>query len=207
MMGICPQHDVLWPELSGHEHLRLFAGLADIPSGEIGRRVSSFLEHVDLKEFGNRACSTYSGGMRRRLSVACSLIADPKVVYLDEPTTGMDPVNRRGVWDVIEQAKKGRVVVLTTHAMEEADTLGDHISIMSRGRLHCLGTALHLKNKYGTGYTIDIKVPPEKQDSLLEEVKALMSDARAVGASEIAGTIQLNEVEKMAPLCAKVESG
>ena len=207
LMGICPQHDVLWPELSGTEHLNLFAGLANIPRAEISRRVASFLQSVDLKEFANKACSKYSGGMRRRLSVACSLIADPKVVYLDEPTTGMDPVNRRGVWDVIEKAKKGRVVVLTTHAMEEADTLGDRISIMSRGRLHCLGTALHLKNKYGTGYTIDIKVPPEKQDSLLEEVKALMSDARAVGASEIAGTIQLNEVEKMAPLCAKVESG
>ena len=207
LMGICPQHDILWPELSGTEHLKLFAGLANTPRAEITQRVETFLKRVDLTEFANRACSKYSGGMRRRLSVACSLIADPKVVYLDEPTTGMDPVNRRGVWDVIEQAKKGRVVVLTTHAMEEADTLGDTISIMSRGRLHCLGTALHLKNKYGTGYTVDIKVPMEKQDEVLASLKTgLLPNAAPVGATEISGTVKLEEVTKMAPLCAHIEN-
>ena len=207
MMGICPQHDVLWPELSGTEHLTLFAGLARIPRAEISRRVSSFLQSVDLVEFAGRACSQYSGGMRRRLSVACSLIADPKVVYLDEPTTGMDPVNRRGVWDVIEKAKKGRVVVLTTHAMEEADTLGDVISIMSRGRLHCLGTALHLKNKYGTGYTVDIKVPIAEHGKVLESLTGgLLPNAHAVGATEISGTVDLADVAKMVPLCAHIES-
>ena len=121
--------------------------------------IEYFLNAVDLTDWGNTPCSKYSGGMRRRLSVACSLIADPNVVYLDEPTTGMDPVNRRGVWDVIEKAKKDRVVVLTTHAMEEADTLGDVISIMSRGRLHCLGTALRLKSVYGSGYRVSATFP------------------------------------------------
>ena len=164
------------------QHLNLFSGLAGVPPTEASRRVESFLQAVDLVEFGKKACRKYSGGMRRRLSVACALIADPKVVYLDEPTTGMDPVNRRGVWDVIEKAKKGRVVVLTTHAMEEADTLGDRISIMSRGRLHRIGTSLHLKNKYGsTGYTIDIKAPREKRNELLERVLPLLPNAVKVG--------------------------
>ena len=117
-MGLCPQHDVLWAELSAHEHLALFAGLAGLDDAETGRRVNSLLVSVDLEAARKKPAGTYSGGMKRRLSVACSLISDPAVVYLDEPTTGMDPVNRRGVWDVIEKAKHGRVVVLTTHAME-----------------------------------------------------------------------------------------
>lgn len=96
LMGICPQHDILWPELSGQEHLQLFAGLAGLPLNEVKGRVASYLRAVDLTASRQKASKFYSGGMRRRLSVACSLIAGPKVVYLDEPTTGMDPVNRRG---------------------------------------------------------------------------------------------------------------
>jgi ABC-type multidrug transport system ATPase subunit len=94
--------------------------------------------------------------MRRRLSVAIALIGDPKIVILDEPTTGMDPVSRREVWNVIEGAKKNRVILLTTHSMEEADVLGDKIAIVAKGRLQCLGSALHLKQKYGAGYTITV---------------------------------------------------
>ena len=114
LMGICPQHDVLWYELSAADHLALFAGLSAVEPAKIPSLVAYFLEAVDLVEARKTPCGKYSGGMRRRLSVACALIADPRVVYLDEPTTGMDPVNRRGVWDVIEKAKKNRVVVLTT---------------------------------------------------------------------------------------------
>ena len=161
LMGLCPQHDVLWSELTAHEHLSLFAGLTGLSDSESSTRIDSFLERVDLSTWRHTPSKKYSGGMKRRLSVANALIADPKVVYLDEPTTGMDPVNRRGVWDVIEQAKKGRIIVLTTHAMEEAETLGDRIGIMSRGRLLCLGSSLHLKSQYGSGYTVDVACPPE----------------------------------------------
>jgi ABC-type multidrug transport system ATPase subunit len=92
--------------------------------------------------------------MKRRLSVACALLGDPRLVFLDEPTTGMDPVSRRQVWDIIERAKKDRAVVLTTHSMEEADILGDRIAIMARGNLRCLGTSLRLKQKFGAGYQV-----------------------------------------------------
>ena len=146
--------------------------------------------------------------MRRRLSVACALIADPNVVYLDEPTTGMDPVNRRGVWDVIEKAKKDRVVVLTTHAMEEADTLGDVISIMSRGRLHCLGTSLHLKNKYGSGYHVDVtstEATHADVGKLLGE--KITSGHRPVGATQFSADVPLTNVAELQALCAAVEGG
>lgn len=85
--------------------------------------------------------------MQRRLSLGIALLGDPKIVFLDEPTTGMDPVTRRSVWDCISRAKKGRVIILTTHSMEEADILGDRVAIMSGGKLSCIGSSLHLKHK------------------------------------------------------------
>ena len=94
--------------------------------------------------------------MKRRLSMAIALIGDPKIVFLDEPTTGMDPVTRRSVWDMIEAAKRDRVILLTTHSMEEADVLGDRICIMSRGKIQALGSSIHLKQKFGTGYRLTV---------------------------------------------------
>ena len=208
MMGICPQHDVLWSELSATEHLALFAGLSLVNPTKIPELIRYFLDAVDLVEPANTPSGKYSGGMRRRLSVACALIADPNVVYLDEPTTGMDPVNRRGVWDVIEKAKKDRVVVLTTHAMEEADTLGDVISIMSRGRLHCLGTSLHLKNKYGSGYHVDVtstEATHADVGKLLGE--KISSGHRPVGATQFSADVPLTNVAELQALCAAVEGG
>ncbi|KAL9439360.1 hypothetical protein AB3S75_024925 [Citrus x aurantiifolia] len=94
--------------------------------------------------------------MKRRLSVAIALIGDPKLVILDEPTTGMDPITRRHVWDIIQDAKKGRAIILTTHSMEEADILSDRIAIMAKGRLRCIGTSIRLKSKFGTGFIVTV---------------------------------------------------
>jgi ABC-type multidrug transport system ATPase subunit len=100
--------------------------------------------------------------MRRRLSVAMALAGDPAVVYLDEPTSGLDPASRRQLWDIISSSKEGRSLILTTHSMEEADVLCDRISIMSKGKLQCIGTALHLKKKYGFGYRIHLLASPRQ---------------------------------------------
>lgn len=90
-----------------------------------------------------------------RLSVAISAIGDPKIIFMDEPTTGLDPVHKREVWHLIESIRKERVILLTTHSMEEADVLASRIAIMSGGKLRCLGNSLHLKSTYGTGYRIN----------------------------------------------------
>eukprot|EP00252_Welwitschia_mirabilis_P006308 TRINITY_DN17165_c0_g2_i1.p1 TRINITY_DN17165_c0_g2~~TRINITY_DN17165_c0_g2_i1.p1 ORF type:complete len:273 (+),score=57.95 TRINITY_DN17165_c0_g2_i1:746-1564(+) len=100
--------------------------------------------------------------MKRRLSVAIALIGDPKLVFLDEPTTGMDPVMRRHVWDVIQHTKKDRAIVLTTHSMEEADILSDRIAIMARGKLQCIGSSVHLKSRFGKGFVVTVCVKKEK---------------------------------------------
>ena len=114
-------------ELTGIEHLYLFAGLRNIPADKVESEAHRLLKEVELEDAAHVRSTMYSGGMRRRLSVAISLIGNPKIVFLDEPTTGMDPVSRRKVWNTIERAKKNKVIVLTTHSMEEADVLGDKI--------------------------------------------------------------------------------
>jgi len=94
--------------------------------------------------------------MKRKLSLAIALIGDSKVVMLDEPTSGMDLTARRKMWDMLKNNKRGRIIILTTHYMEEADILADRIAIMSAGKLQCLGSSLFLKNKYGVGYSLTI---------------------------------------------------
>lgn len=94
--------------------------------------------------------------MKRRLSIAISGLGNPKIIIMDEPTTGLDPVSRRKVWELIQKLKKDRVVILTTHSMEEADILSDKIAIIAAGRIRCIGTQLSLKHEYGEGYTVSI---------------------------------------------------
>ncbi|OMO95372.1 ABC transporter-like protein [Corchorus capsularis] len=156
IIGVCPQFDILWNALSGHEHLELFASIRGLPPATIKSVVQKSLAEVKLTEAAKVRAGSYSGGMRRRLSVAAALLGDPKLVILDEPTTGMDPITRRHVWDIIENAKKGRAIVLTTHSMEEADVLSDRIGIMAKGRLRCIGTSIRLKSRFGTGFIANI---------------------------------------------------
>lgn len=117
--------------MTGREHLQMFAAFKGLSPEEIEREVEERLKDVELVSAGDQLTSTYSGGMKRRLSTAIALTADPQIVFLDEPTTGMDPVSRRQVWNLIEKKKRGRVIILTTHSMEEADVLGDMISTTS----------------------------------------------------------------------------
>jgi len=162
VMGVCPQFDILWDALSAQEHLYLFAGIKGMPRPAIKSDAENLLSQVKLSEAAHIRAGSYSGGMKRRLSVAIALIGDPKLVFLDEPTTGMDPVTRRYVWDIIEDAKKGRAIVLTTHSMEEADILSDRIAIMARGKLRCIGTSVRLKSRFGTGFVVNVSVQKER---------------------------------------------
>lgn len=126
--------------------------IKDIDPSQIGGEIESKLEKVGLLEKKECLVSTLSGGQKRRLSLAISAIGDPKIIFLDEPTTGMDPKTRRQVWELIQELKRNRVMLLTTHAMEEADALSDRIAVLVAGKLSCLGTPLYLKNHFGDGY-------------------------------------------------------
>lgn len=154
LMGVCPQHDILWMELTAAQHLEIFSELKGVPHDQVQKSITEALETVGLLQVANKRVGEFSGGMKRRTSVAIASIGDPKIMFLDEPTTGMDPLNRRDVWMLIEKLKKNRVIILTTHSMEEADVLSDRIAIMSHGKIEAVGNSLFLKAKYGNGYRV-----------------------------------------------------
>ncbi|CAI9112242.1 OLC1v1012661C1 [Oldenlandia corymbosa var. corymbosa] len=169
MIGVCAQFDSLWDALSGKDHLQLFASVKGLPPVTHKQEIQQLLAGVDMEKVANVRAKSYSGGTRRRLSLAIALIGDPKLLILDEPTTGMDPITRRRVWDVIENAKNGRSIILTTHSMVEADILSDRIGIMAKGRLRCIGTSTMLKSKFGAGYTAKVSFPKEHFDASVGE--------------------------------------
>lgn len=163
-LGVCPQHDVLFPELTVEEHLQFFASLKRVK--DIGAAVDAQITHVGLDEKRHVAAANLSGGQKRKLSVAIALLGDSKFIVVDEPTSGVDPWSRRAIWQVLQESRQGRVILLTTHFMDEADMLGDRIAIMADGRLQCCGTSLFLKSKYGIGYTLTFSTSPaDAEDS------------------------------------------
>jgi ABC-2 type transport system ATP-binding protein len=149
IMGVSPQETAVYPYLTGRENIRLFGMLYSLPKSALGPRVDYVLEKVGLMDDAGRRVGKYSGGMKRRVSIAMALVTDPKIVLLDEPTVGMDPQARRSVWDfVLELRDKGKTIVLTTHYMEEADELCDEVGIIDHGQLIVLGSPTELKERY-----------------------------------------------------------
>ena len=118
-LGICPQHDVIWPELTVDDHLFIYAGLKGVPYKNIKQTVENLINEIGLTETRFFQASLLSGGQRRKLCLAMAFVGGSDVIFLDEPTSGMDPVTRRGVWDFLNANKKGRTIVLTTHFMDE----------------------------------------------------------------------------------------
>jgi ATP-binding cassette subfamily A (ABC1) protein 3 len=155
-LGVCPQHDVLFEFLTPEDHLRLFASFKGTPPDEIENQVQQMLEDIDLLSVKNQLSKTLSGGQKRKLSVAIAMIGNSKIVMLDEPTSGMDTSARRRLWEMLKKNKQGRIVILTTHYMDEADILGDRIAIMAEGKVVCTGSSLFLKNRFGVGYNLVI---------------------------------------------------
>ncbi|OLY81216.1 ABC transporter A family member 9 [Smittium mucronatum] len=155
-VGICPQHDILWDDLSISEHLYFYARIKGIPAKDEKAVVDDVIERVDLTSMKNVLSKNLSGGQKRRLSIAISFVGNPSVVFLDEPTTGLDPEVRRTVWNIINGNKEGRTIILTTHSMEEAEVLCNRIGIMAQGTMRCIGTQLRLKQLYGSGFLVTI---------------------------------------------------
>ncbi|XP_039751795.1 ATP-binding cassette sub-family A member 5-like isoform X1 [Pararge aegeria] len=156
MIGVCPQQDVLFDLLSVKEHLQFFAAVKGIPRNRISDEVHKAVSEVGLLDQMMVFSKHLSGGQKRKLSIAIAFIGDPKIIILDEPTAGVDPVSRRQTWRILQRARRGRVLLLTTHFMDEADILGDRKAVISKGRVRCAGTSLFLKNKFGIGYHLTL---------------------------------------------------
>ena len=114
------------------------------------------IKDIDLVDVEHQLAHTLSGGQKRKLSVGIAMIGNSKIVILDEPSSGMDTSSRRRLWEMLKQNKQGKIIILTTHYMDEADILGDRICIMAEGKIKCCGSSLFLKNRYGVGYNLVI---------------------------------------------------
>ncbi|KAF8936757.1 hypothetical protein BGZ58_003761 [Dissophora ornata] len=218
LMGVCPQHDVLFDTLTAWETIQLYAAIKGVKvlarkSGNsnnsspatpstatedqtlLDEYLDQLLEDVYLREKKHERVITYSGGMKRKLSVALAFLGDPKVVLLDEPTTGMDEYTKKSIWQLMQDSKVGRSILLTTHSMEEADALSDRIAILSHGQLQTLGTSLFLKNRFGLGYRLSV----EKRRAMLTDQQKYRSELdQLYGASQsdiqFSSTLHGNEV-------------
>lgn len=139
----------------------MFARLRGIPEKNIPAVVDAEVRRLDLTKDAKKRCGKYSGGNRRKLSTAIALVGSPPIVFLDEPTTGMDPTTRRNLWDALTKlVQRGKSIVLTSHSMEECEALCTRLAIMVNGQFKCLGSIQHLKNKFGEGLTFSVKTRP-----------------------------------------------
>jgi ABC-2 type transport system ATP-binding protein len=171
-IGAALQEAALDPFLTGAEHLRLQASLHGIRGDERKRLIAQLLDRVGLASAGNRKVRTYSGGMKRRLDLALALIHDPSILFLDEPTTGLDPQSRTALWDEVGRLARdeGVTVFLTTQYLEEADVLADRVGIIDHGRIVAEGTPAQLKAQIGKP---TVEVVPESPDEL-ERLRTLL---------------------------------
>ncbi|KAI3368623.1 hypothetical protein L3Q82_025633 [Scortum barcoo] len=165
LMGYCPQFDAISDLLTGREHLELYARLRGVPEESVAKVAHWGVKKLGLTQYSEREAGGYSGGNKRKLSTAISLIGAPPVIFLDEPTTGMDPKAKRFLWNcILSVTKEGRAVVLTSHSMEECEALCTRMAIMVNGRFQCLGSVQHLKNRFGDGYTIILRLADSKSE-------------------------------------------
>ncbi len=150
IIGVSPQETAVAPKLSVRENLELMCGVHGFSRERRVQRVAELTDRLDLREVLDRKAGKLSGGWQRRLSIAMALISEPEILFLDEPTLGLDVLARSDLWDVIRALKGKITIILTTHYMEEAEALSDRIGIMKAGRLIALGTAAELKAQAGT---------------------------------------------------------
>lgn len=160
-IGFCPQFDILWPQLNVFEHLKFMAMFKGMDEKEVDQSVHELIKEVDLEKDYKKLAVELSGGMKRRCSLAMSLTANPKIVFLDEPSSGLDPVKRRHFWSLVKKVTQEKAVLLTTHLMEEADTLCSEIAIVTTGKMRCVGNSLYLKKTFTEGIKIQIVLNPD----------------------------------------------
>lgn len=189
MIGLAGQFAAVDEFLTGRETLMMVAKLYHVPKKEAKKRTEELLRRLSLTDAADRPAKTYSGGMRRRLDLGASLVGKPEILFLDEPTTGLDPRTRQELWELIrELVAEGRTLLLTTQYLEEADALCDYISIIDRGKVVKSGTATQLKSSLGRD-VVEIHVDKADADKTKEIMKKISRSAISV--DEMSGAISV----------------
>ena len=176
MFGYCPQFDAIFPYMTVYENLEFYSKIKGVAPDKLSQIIKAMIESMTLTKYTNKLAGRLSGGNKRKLSVAISMICNPPVVLLDEPSTGMDPEARRFMWAVIHKLTSksdSNCVIMTTHAMDEAETLCRRMAIMVNGEFVCMGTSNYIKDNYGYGFEIDVRIKPFEQKKLYEIIKNL----------------------------------
>ncbi|NXO13889.1 ABCAA protein, partial [Oriolus oriolus] len=179
-LGYCPQENPLWLDLTPQQHLRVYAAVKGLREEDTAAAVDRMVNALQLQDYLNKKVRKLPAGITRKLCVALSVLGNPSVLLLDEPSTGMDPNGQRRVWKTIQDALKTKEsgAILTTHYMEEAEAVCDRVAILVAGQLRCIGSIQYLKNKFGKGYLLEIKVKdPESSDVLHAEILKIFPGA------------------------------
>ncbi|XP_060058636.1 cholesterol transporter ABCA5 isoform X3 [Erinaceus europaeus] len=158
MIGICPQLDIHFDVLTVEENLSILASIKGIPANNIIQEVQKVLLDLDMQAIKDNQAKKLSGGQKRKLSLGIAVLGNPKILLLDEPTAGMDPCSRHIVWNLLKYRKSNRVIVFSTHFMDEADILADRKAVISQGMLKCIGSSIFLKSKWGIGYRLSMHI-------------------------------------------------
>uniref|UniRef100_A0A3Q0T5N5 Cholesterol transporter ABCA5 n=1 Tax=Amphilophus citrinellus TaxID=61819 RepID=A0A3Q0T5N5_AMPCI len=209
LVGICPQFNIIFDVLTVEEHLRIFAAIKGIPRADTDAEVSKVLKDLDLEKIMTAQAKNLSGGQKRKLSVGIAILGDPKILLLDEPTAGMDPCSRHQVWSLLKSRRAGRVTVLSTHYMDEADILADRKAVISQGQLKCVGSSLYLKIKCGVGYHLRMSInegsDAEKITSLVKQhvPKAKLSQQHE---AELTFTLPFESMDTFPGLFSELDS-
>uniref|UniRef100_A0A0N4Z6E8 ABC transporter domain-containing protein n=1 Tax=Parastrongyloides trichosuri TaxID=131310 RepID=A0A0N4Z6E8_PARTI len=171
-IGYCPQYDAIIKEMTGEETLYMFSRIRGIVDKDIPITVNTIIEAIGIGMYAKRQIKTYSGGNKRRLSLGIALVGMPDVLLLDEPTSGVDPKARRIIWEILARVREvGTALVLTSHSMEECEALCTSLSIMVYGKFKCYGSPQHIKSKYGSGYTLLIRMDESSNiDNVIETI-------------------------------------
>jgi ABC-2 type transport system ATP-binding protein len=208
-IGVCPQDLVLWNVLTCRENLTFMGNMYGIPKPALQERVTELLDLLSLSDKADQVVSKLSGGLKRRLNIALALVHDPEILFLDEPSAGLDPQSRLLLWDFIRSLRndQDKTVVLTTHVMEEADVLSDRIAIIDRGRLLLLDTPDGLKRTIGKGDIVDMQLANTAMNaealSLIEVLDGIEE------ANEFKGRIvirALDATNKLPEIISRIES-
>ena len=178
-IGICPQHDILFEDLTIKEHLNLFSTFKGVPSDKIGEEIKKFLKDFKMEEIKDIEVSNLSAGQKRQLSIAIALIGGSKVIFLDEPSSGMDVTSKRNLWEILKRQCENKIIVLTTHYMEEASVLGNRIGIISEGKMKCIGTPLFLIEKFGKFMSINLyKEEDANNDDIINYINSKTNETQ-----------------------------
>nr|XP_058904346.1 cholesterol transporter ABCA5 isoform X3 [Kogia breviceps] len=212
-MGYCPQINPLWPEITLQEHFEIYGAVRGISAGDMQELTTRITNVLDLKEHLQKTVKKLPAGIKRKLCFALSMLGNPPVTLLDEPSTGMDPKAKQHMWSAIRAAfnNKTRAAILATHCMEEVEAVCDRVAILVSGQLRCIGTVQHLKSKFGKGYFLEIKlkdwIENQEVDRLQREIQHIFPNAsrQESFSSILAYKIPKEDVQSLSQSFSKLE--